>query len=131
MFVAGILVTNFASASTYKVDDAAVDQMFLSADDVTFSASEEAYALMNPAQAAVKGDKTVSGFLVRAFFCGIFAVHRSYMGTGGKTLFWYYFCIPVVGEVAAIVDFFWVVFKGEDALNKFADNSKYLVWTGE
>lgn len=131
MFVAGILVTNFASANTYKVDDAAVDQMFSSADDVTFSASEEAYALMNPAQTAVKGDKTVIGFLVRAWFCGGFALHRYYMGTGGKALFWYYFCIPVVGGVAGFVDFWWVVFKGEEAMNKYADNPKFLVWTGE
>jgi TM2 domain-containing membrane protein YozV len=105
--------------------------MFSSADDVTFSASEEAYALMNPAQSAVKGDKTVIGYLVRAFFCGEFALHRYYMGTGGKALFWYYFCIPVVGGVAGFVDFWWVVFKGEEAMNKYADNPKFLVWTGE
>jgi TM2 domain-containing membrane protein YozV len=42
---------------------------------------------MNPSsQALTKGDKTVGGYLLRAFFCGSFALHRSYMGTGGKSI---------------------------------------------
>ena len=130
-FFTCLFATNLASASTYKVDEVAVDQLFSASDDVTFTASEEAYALMNPStQAVTKGDKTVGGYLLRAFFCGEFALHRYYMGTGGKKLFWYYFCIPVVGGVTACVDFWWVVFKGSDAMNKYADNSKFIVWTG-
>jgi TM2 domain-containing membrane protein YozV len=129
-FFTCLFATNLASASTYKVDEAAVDQLFSASDDVTFTASEEAYALMNPSTQAVTKDKTVGGYLLRAFFCGEFALHRYYMGTGGKKLFWYYFCIPVVGGVTACVDFWWVVFKGSDAMNKYADNSKFIVWTG-
>ena len=84
-FLTCLFATNLASASTYKVDEATVDQLFSASDDVTFTASEEAYALMNPStQALTKGDKTVGGFLLRAFFCGGFALHRYYMGTGGK-----------------------------------------------
>ncbi len=127
-----LFTTNFASASAYKVDEVAVDQLFSASDDVTFTASEEASALMNPSsQALTKGDKTVGGYLVRAFFCGSFALHRKYMGNGGKKLFWYYFCIPVVGEFTACVDFWWVVFKGSDAMDKYADNSKFIVWAGK
>jgi len=130
-FFTCLFATNHASASNYKVDELAVDQLFSASEDVSFTASEEAYAMMNPStQAITKGDKTVVGYLIRAFLCGSFALHRYYMGTGGKQLFWYYFCIPVVGGVTACVDFWWVVFKGSDAMNKYSDNSKFIVWTG-
>jgi hypothetical protein len=75
-FFTCLFATNLASASTYKVDEAAVDQLFSASDDVTFTASEEAYALMNPSTQAVTKDKTVGGYLLRAFFCGEFALHR-------------------------------------------------------
>jgi hypothetical protein len=41
-----------------------------------------------------------------------------------------YFCIPVVGGVTACVDFWWVVFKGDDALKKYKGSDKYMVWAG-
>jgi hypothetical protein len=131
-FFTCLFATNLSSASTYKVDEAAVDQLFSASDDVTFTASEEAYALMNPStQAVTKGDKTVGGYLIRVIFCSEFALHRSYMGTGGRNLFWYYFCTGGGFGVVSCVDFWWVVFKGSDAMNKYADNSKFIVWTGK
>lgn len=130
-FLACLFATNLASASNYKVDEATVDQLFSASDDVTFTASEEAYAMMNPSsQAVTKGGKTVGGYLIRAFFCGSFALHRSYMGTGGKSLFWHYFCTAGGLGVITTVDFCWVLFKGSDAMNKYSDNSKWVVWAG-
>jgi hypothetical protein len=132
VIISGLLFafTGSSFASGYKLDEASVDNLFATANDVTLTAAVEAQDLSNAfGTSSVTADaKTVGGFLVRAFFCGGFALHRSYMGTGGKTLFWHYFCIPVVGGVTACVDFWWVVFKGEDAMNKFANNSKFMVW---
>jgi hypothetical protein len=126
-FMVCLLTSSFAS--NYKVDEANVDQLFASSEDVTLTAADEAYSLMNTTSSIkAEGEKTVGGFLVRAFFCGGFALHRYYMGTDGKQLFWYYFCIPVMGGVAGCVDFWWVVFKGKEAMDKYTNNGKFLVW---
>lgn len=130
----------FATASfaadggtAYKANDTQIDQLFAGADDVTLTAtSDELSQLgnveMNSAVALGNGEKSKVGFLLRAFFCGGFALHRYYMGTGGKQLFWYYFCIPGVGGVVACVDFWYVVIKGDDAMSKYTDNPKFIVW---
>lgn len=115
------------SFASYHVDENAIDQQFAIAEDVSFSASIEATEMLTSSQ-KVAGDKTVGGFLIRAYFCGGFALHRYYMGTGGAPLFWYYFCIPVVGGGTACIDFWYVVFKGKEGLDKFADNSNFWVW---
>jgi TM2 domain-containing membrane protein YozV len=124
--VAGITFSQNSFAS-YYADETSIDLQLAVAEDVSISAFQEATAMLSAPQ-AVAGDKTVGGFLIRAYFCGGFALHRYYMGTGGKALFWYYFCIPVVGSFTACVDFWYVVFKGKEALNKYADNSKFWVW---
>lgn len=127
--VVGLFTSSFASNNNYKIAEANIDQLFASSEDVTLNATDEAYSLMNSTASIKAGDaKTVTGFLLRAFFCGEFALHRSYMGTGGKQLLWYYFCIPVVGGVTGCVDFWWVVIDGEDAMNKYKDNGKFMVW---
>ncbi len=123
--VAGLSFSQQSFAS-YRVDENAIEQQLAGAEDVSLSASEEASALMSNSQ--ISEEKTVGGFLIRAYFCGGFALHRYYMGTGGASLFWYYFCIPVVGGGTACIDFWYVVFKGKEALNKYADNAKFWVW---
>ena len=74
--------------------------------------------------------QSLDGGCHRAFFCGGIALHRDYMGTGGKSMWWFYLCVPVAGGVDACVDFWWVVFKGSEAMDKYKDNSKFFVWTG-
>lgn len=128
LFAIGLLTFSQVSASTYKVNESALSAAFAQADDVSITAAAEAFQLMYPDQAKVAGDKTVGGFLLRAYFCGGFALHRYYMGTGGTPFFWYYFCIPVVGGLTACIDFWYVVFKGKEGLDKFADNPKFWVW---
>lgn len=122
MFFLFAIATMFTSvtmaSSDYRINDAAVDVLFDQAIEVDFEFNA----------AGVQQEKTVGGFLLRNFFCGFVALHRSYMGTGGETLWWKYFCIPVVGGVVSCVDFWYVVFKGKEALDKYADNGKFIVW---
>jgi len=119
-------VTSKANEGTYTIDNAKVDQLFASSEDVTIETMIEANDLSasNLNSTAVAGSR--GGYLVRAFFCGGFALHRYYMGAKGA-LWAMYLCIPVVGGVDACVDFWWVVFS-KDALAKYQGNSKYIVW---
>ena len=124
------LVSASVMASGYKLDDNSMDAMFASADDITMQAANGISGNMLDYAAPTPPDQTVGGFLVRSFFCGAIALHGSYMGTGGKKMWYLYLCVPVAGQVASLGDFCFVLFKGEDALNKYKDNSSWFVWTG-
>ena len=133
---AGLFFTSNASESNYILDEQAVDQQISQATEVSFDNAVADLSVLNSAATSTSmtmvggGSQTVGGYLLRSFFCGFIALHRSYMGTGGKSLWWFYFCIPGVGGFDNCVDFWWVVFKGSDAMNKYKDNSKFFVWAG-
>lgn len=122
-FVAG---NTFAGG--YKLNEDAIENAFSASVDVSFE--EMAAPMMNLALS--DEEPTKSGYLIRAFFCGVVGLHRSYMGTGGATLWWKYFCgyFVLIGGVAMCVDFWGVVFKGDEFLAKYKDNPKFLVWAG-
>lgn len=123
MFVLG--VSTFSFASSYKLNEVAIDNAIASAEQVNvadFNFNED-LNLNEVANFTLAEEPTKSGFLIRAFFCGQFALHRSYMGTKG--LFIKYFC---TFGVIACIDFWWVVFKGDEAFNKFKGNDKWVVW---
>lgn len=129
LFLASFLTiaATFAMAGGYKLDDAAVDAAFENSIDVTENLNE--YTALSSGLAMAGEEQTVGGFLLRSYFCGVIALHRSYMGTGGASLWWKYLCIPVAGSIANCVDFWGVVFKGEERLDLYRDNPKFFAWS--
>ncbi|MDX2191302.1 MAG: hypothetical protein SFY32_15725 [Bacteroidota bacterium] len=125
LFLALGATTAFCGTS-YKLNDAQIDNLMTSAVEV--STIELSPLSLNSDAILTGDDKTMGGYLLRSFFCGFIGLHRSYMGTGGKSVWWWYCCIPVVGGVTNLVDFWGVVFGGQKALDKFKDNSKKWVW---
>lgn len=131
--VGGFAASTFAK-DTYKLNDASVDQMFAQASDITLTAasSDDMMGAVNTSASvdmsalATGGSQTKMGFLLRSFFCGFIALHRSYMGTDGRALWYMYLCIPVYGGIVNLVDFWSVVF-GVD-YNKYKNNKKFTVW---
>mgnify|MGYP007047490841 FL=1 len=123
-----VLLTGFAAsvsfAGNYKLNDNAVESAFAAAEDITFSAeaSPLAVSMLND------DEPTKTGYLIRAYFCGSIGLHRSYMGTGGETMWYKYLCIPVYGGIVGCVDFWGVIFKGDEQFNKYKDNPKFRVW---
>lgn len=127
-FLACLFSVSLSSrASSYKADEAAVDELFNASEDVTLVAADlVANATVNSNTAG--GGKTVGGFLIRNFFCGGIALHRHYMGGDWGKLWWKYFCIPVAGGVASCGDFLYVLIKGNEALDKYDGEDKFFVW---
>lgn len=120
LLTAIVLTVSLAKANNeYKINDATIDNLFANAEEMSMVSTDFNLGSI----AAPAPEITKSGFLLRAFFCGGIALHRSYMGTGGKSL-WYMYCWNCVGGI----DFWWVVFKGDEAMNKFKDNGKWIVW---
>jgi TM2 domain-containing membrane protein YozV len=125
-----ITVVGSALANNYKLDEASIDAAFAASEDISLVASEDAtlnFASIN----GTLDEPTIGGYLLRAWFCGFIGLHRSYMGTGGKTLWYYYLCIPVYGPLVACVDFWGVVFMGNKQLAKYKNNPKFNVWAGK
>lgn len=122
-----LLVGVKSEASSYKIDEALVDQMFNEAEEISLTDNSTLTTLnLTSSIKEANGDKSVGGFLLRAYFCGFIALHRTYMGTGGKSLLLYYLCLGFVP--VSTIDFCWVLFKGQEALDKYADNPKWMVW---
>jgi TM2 domain-containing membrane protein YozV len=123
-----VLLTGFAAsvsfAGNYKLSDNAVESAFAAAEDITFSAeaSPLAVSMLND------DEPTKTGYLIRAIFCGSIGLHRSYMGTGGETMWYKYLCIPVYGGIVGLVDWLGVIIKGDEQFNKYKDNPKFRVW---
>lgn len=116
-------LATLASANTYKLNNASVEAKFAASQDVTtelnaLTSNTENYATI------LGGDQSKGGFLVRALFCGYFSIHRMYMGSS----FMWMYCIPVVGGVTAFVDFCYVLFKGDEALSKYSNNTTFWVF---
>lgn len=129
VFACSLVIFAKAETDPYSLDEVNIEALFASAQEVGLdNASLLSDFNLNTVVGSSVANVTVGGFLVRAFFCGFVALHRSYAGTGGKKLWWMYLCIPVVGQVNVFVDFWWVVFKGESALSKYQNNGKYIVW---
>lgn len=119
-----------ANASKYKLTDVQLEQNFKVSQEVSF---EEMYSAdltalnLTGSKMSASSSQTRTGYLLRSFFCGSIALHRYYMGTEKNYMWALYFCVPVVGEVAGFVDFFWVLFD-KDAMSKYSNNDKYLVF---
>ena len=133
LFILGFFaVSSFAFAGTekYKVNDAALDQLFAQSNDISMSVADEMTmaGINQPTVQAAAGGQTVGGYLIRCFFCGGLALHRKYMGSDWGSLWWKYFCIPVAGGVAACGDFWWIVFTGNKNLSKYKGNDDWFVW---
>jgi hypothetical protein len=116
-----------ASANSYKLNNNHIEATYAAATDVTTILSNDAANLMGASSTEALaltrgGSYTKGGFLVRAFFCGIFSMHRTYMG--GK--FQILYCIPGIWIVPAI-DFWYVLLSGDDALSKYSGNDKFWV----
>jgi hypothetical protein len=117
------------NASKFKIDESALNQLLSQSTEITVQELNSQFLSQSLEMKATFAlpEKTRGGYLVRAFFCGGIALHRYYMGTNNKWLWALYFCVPVVGEVTACVDFWGAVFDA-DFYKKYENNDKYIVW---
>lgn len=115
-------------ANTYKLNERQLDKIFATGTEVTFDEMYAGDIAKLEANYSKDGSEvTLGGYLIRCFFCGGIGLHRYYAGTNKDAMWVLYCCVPIVGGVAQLVDFWWVVFD-EDALDKYKNNDKFLVW---
>jgi TM2 domain-containing membrane protein YozV len=120
------------SANEFKLDDQNIENLMSSASEYTVLEIQEASTQSNihsTSTVAFKGSGDYTGYLLRAFFCGPFGIHRMYMGTGDKKNMWLLYTCTLGGGagIGACIDFWWPVFE-RDALDKYTDNRKFWVF---
>ncbi len=123
--IAGVLSSQLAFANAYKLDENAVENSFASATEITVDKmAVNNITDLNSTNLAPNADITLGGFLLRNFFCGTFAIHRGYAGTKGLG---FKYCITL--GFVGMIDFWYTVFKGQEALDNFNGNPNFVVWT--
>lgn len=121
-----------AQATSYKVDDSAIDAVVENAVEV------DALTMMTaptPAPAAREytkaGGKVVNPTtaLILNIFLGGFGVHRHYMGTSSWMWALYTFTGGGIFGIVPLVDLIMIIMgMSDDSLGKYIDNKKFFMW---
>lgn len=116
-----------ASAASYKLDDASIDQVIENATEVSALDMMADMSATATLQASGKSDAIA---LVLDFFLGGFGIHRHYMGT--RPFMWaiYTFTIGGIFGIVPFVDFIvMVVGLIEDgSLSQYYGNTSFFMW---
>ena len=120
-----------AQASSYKVDDSAIDNMIENAVAVDAASMAVAPAAAPAAKAFTKANgKEVkpATALVLNFFLGFFGVHRHYLGTSGWMWALYTFTGGGLGIVNFVDFIMLIVGLTDDHFEQYIDNRSFLMW---
>lgn len=124
----GFLTVTFANANNYKLNDQAIDNLFASAQNVTFN---EDGAIQFPGMSmpnAQLSEKTPVIAFIICTLVGNLGIHRLYMGTEVLTVIGY-ICTGGGCGVVVLVD--WVMLIVgiiDNDISKYIDNPKFFMW---
>ncbi len=127
-----ILITFFAltvSAGNYKIDDNTLDQLFNTAQVVSFeeigSTTVPSMAAVN--SAAVTGDRDPLVAILLDAFLGALGIHRFYLGTEPLTGIGYILTCGGIFGIVPLVDLI-VLAVNYDDISMFIDNPAFFMW---
>lgn len=115
----------------YRLDEAAVDQMFAQAEQADFLAMNTMAPLAGAASTAthfLQAEKNPAVAFILAWFVGYLGIHRAYLGTSTGTIIAYILTLGGCG-IVAFVD--WVVLLiglVNDDISKYVDNPSFFMW---
>ncbi len=126
---AGVFVFE-ASANTYRLDQAEVDQMFAQAEQVDLMAMHSMSPMTSNTAStmlAVQDKDPLIAFIL-AWVVGPLGIHRAYLGTSTGTIIAYILTAGGCG-IVAMVD--WIVLLiglVNDDISKYIDNPSFFMW---
>ena len=132
--VAFFAITTVASASPYKLDEAAVDSAIESAVAVSpVSLLSDAHAPLPvgmPSSASVSAGKSPVGAILLTFFPGGFGIHRHYMGTRPWMWAIYTFTFGGIFGVVPFVDFIVEIIAAveDNSVARYCGNTSFFMW---
>jgi len=127
---AGLFLSQ-ASANSYQLNDAAVDQMFAQAEVVDFFAVETMAPLAESGYASnaqfVDEKDPIVAFLL-SWFLGYLGIHRAYLGTSTGTIVGYILTLGGCGIVATIDWIMLLIGLVNNDISQYIDNPKFFMW---
>ncbi len=127
---AGVFVAR-AESNQYRLDQAAVDNMFAQAEQVDFLAMNALSPLnANSGQGAAyqSNGKQPAVAFVLAWFLGPLGIHRAYLGTSTGVIIGYILTLGGCGIVALVDWIMLLIGLIEDDISKYINNPKFFMW---
>ncbi len=119
-------VSSFAGTSKYKVDEAAIDQVFETSINVV--SVESAVNMMDITSVkATKAEPNVWIAVILDFFIGGLAIHRVYLGGTPVLIIGYLLTCGGIFGLVPLIDFFVLVLNAGD-ISKYVDNDAFFMW---
>jgi TM2 domain-containing membrane protein YozV len=131
ILLVGISFAKQASASSYSVDEQAVDQLFKNAVETNMmsaSSNELSTVASNFGTTVMASkDKDAVVAIVLDFFLGGLGIHRFYLGTKPLTGIGYILTCGGIFGIVPLVDFIVLIIDNKD-ISPYIDNPKFFMW---
>lgn len=126
-----VLSVKQANASSYSVNENAIDQLFQNAIEtsmISINANELSTASSSVSSAVMaSNDKNAVTAIVLDFFLGGFGIHRFYLGTETLTGLGYILTCGGIFGIVPLVDFIVLIIDRDD-IGQYIDNPKFFMW---
>ena len=117
-----------ASASSYRVDDAAVESVLTSAKPIAMQLVSSATSLVSPYSTdAVMADKNVWIAVLLDFFLGGIAIHRVYLGGTPVLILGYFITFFGIFGLIPLIDLIVLIISNQD-ISKYVGSNKFFMW---
>ncbi|MDP2890826.1 MAG: TM2 domain-containing protein [Bacteroidota bacterium] len=127
---ATILSVNQANASSYSVNEQAVDQLFENAIEtsmISMNANELSSVASNVSSTVMAAEKDAIVAIALDFFLGGLGIHRFYLGTETLTGLAYIFTCGGIFGIVPLVDLIVLIIDNKD-ISAYINNPKFFMW---
>ncbi|MBW8332890.1 MAG: TM2 domain-containing protein [Prolixibacteraceae bacterium] len=129
LFIA-VLSVKQANASSYSVNEQAIDQLFASAVEtsmISMNATELSSVASNVSTTVMAQEKDAIVAIALDFFLGGLGIHRFYLGTETLTGLAYIFTCGGIFGIVPLVDFIVLIIDNKD-ISAYINNPKFFMW---
>jgi TM2 domain-containing membrane protein YozV len=127
---ASVLCVKQANASSYSVNEQAIDQLFVNAVEtsmISVNATDLSTLATNVPTTVMAQQKDAVVAIVLDFFLGGLGVHRFYLGTETLTGIGYILTCGGIFGIVPLVDFVVLIIDNKD-ISKYVNNPKFFMW---
>lgn len=125
-----VLSVQQANASSYSVDEQAIDQLFESAVETSMlsvNATEPSAVASSVSSNVMAQEKDAVVAIVLDFFLGGLGIHRFYLGTETLTGLAYFLTCGGIFGIVPLVDFVVLIIDNKD-ISAYVNNPKFFMW---
>lgn len=131
LLIVAVSFVKQANASSYSIDEQAVDQLFATATEtsmISLNANELSSVASNvPTTVVASKEKDAVVAIVLDFFLGGFGIHRFYLGTKTMTGIGYILTCGGIFGIVPLVDFIVLIIDNKD-ISPYVNNPKFFMW---